>query len=96
MTPATAPRARDAAQSYIGLRELGLYCLPDGKEYVVSAFYSDGFSLYHIGSWGSFGNAEYHVSKDGQIYRDGSPARWTIQDLKDTGRTTRYPKPNIK
>ena len=96
MTPATAPRARDAAQSYIRLRELGLYCLPDGKEYVVSTFYSDGFSLYHIGSWGSFGNAEYRVSKDGQIHRDGLPTRWTIQDLKDTGRTTRYPKPNIK
>jgi hypothetical protein len=96
MTPATTQHVLPAARSDIQLRELGLYSLPDGKEYVVSSFYSDGFSLYRTASWESFGNAEYWVSKDGKFLRYGLPTRWTIQDLKDTGRTTRYPKPNIK
>ena len=94
MTPAIAQRI--ATQSNVSLRELGLYSLPDGKEYIVSTFYSDGFSLYSAKAWDSFGNAEYWMSEDGQIFKYGIPTLWTIRDLKDTGRTTCYPKPNIK
>jgi hypothetical protein len=96
MTPVTSPRDLATAQSNVRFRELGLYELPDGREYVVSTLYSDGFSLYDARSWGSFGNAEYRVNKQGQLLRYGSPTLLTTRDLKDTGRTMRYPKPNIK
>ena len=78
------------------LRELGLYRLPDGREYVVSTLYSDGFSLYRRETWESFGNAEYWVNEEGRILRHGVPTKWTVQDLEDTGGATSYPKPNIK
>ena len=96
MTPASARTTSAPAKRKPRLRELGLYTLPDGREYVVSTLYSDGFSLYHTRTWGSFGNAEYWVNQDGQILRYGVPTNWTVRDLEDTGRTTHYPKPNIR
>jgi hypothetical protein len=62
----------------------------------VSTLYSDGLSLYRTASWGNFGSAEYWVNQEGQILRRGVPTKWTVGDLKDTGRTTHYPKPNIR
>ena len=45
------------------LRELGVYELPDGTQYVVSTLYSDGCSLYPLRAWGSYGNAEFWADK---------------------------------
>ena len=79
-----------------GLRELGIYELPDGREYVVSTLYSDGCSLYPVRAWGSYGNAEFWADKEGRLLRRGIPTRWGVRDLRDTGKTTTYPKPIIR
>jgi hypothetical protein len=78
------------------LRELGVYRLPDGREYVVSTLYSDGCSIYPVHAWGSYGNAEYWADKEGRLLRRGVPSRWSVNDLEDTGKTSAYPKPIIR
>jgi hypothetical protein len=77
------------------LRELGIYSLPDGREYVVSTLYSDGCSLYPVRAWGSYGNAEFWADKGGRLLRRGAPTRWSVRDLQDTGKTATYPVPII-
>jgi hypothetical protein len=77
------------------LRELGVYELPDGKQYVVSTLYSDGCSLYPLRAWGSYGNAEFWADKKGLLLRRGVPTRWSVRDLQDTGKTATYPSPII-
>lgn len=77
------------------LRELGVYELPDGRQYVVSTLYADGCSLYPTHAWGNFGNAEYWADRDGRLLRGGTPTRWSVGDMRDTGRTSTYPKPVI-
>lgn len=78
------------------LRELGIYRLPDGGEYIVSTLYSDRCSLYPVRSWDSYGNAEYWAGKDGRLLQRGVPSRWSVSDLEDTGKTSTYPKPIIR
>ena len=78
------------------LRELGIYRLPDGKEYVASTLYSDGCSIYPVRSWDTYGNAEYRAGRDGRLLRRGLPSRWSVGDLEDTGRSATYPKPLIR
>jgi hypothetical protein len=77
------------------LRELGVYELPDGGQYVVSTLYSDGCALYPLRAWGSYGNAEFWADKEGRLLRRGVPTQWNIRDLQDTGKTTTYPAPII-
>jgi hypothetical protein len=75
------------------LRELGVYRLPDGREFIVSTLYNDGYcSLYPRHAWDTFGNAEFWVSPNGRLLSRGAPTRWRVQDLTDTGQTSRYPK----
>ena len=75
------------------LRELGVYVLPSGAEYVVSTIYSDGCCLYATRSWGVYGEAEFWADGEGRLLRRGVPTRWSARDLTDTGRTVQYPKP---
>lgn len=77
------------------LRELGVYELPDGGQYVVSTLYTDGCSLYPVRAWGSYGNAEFWADKEGRLLRQGVPTRWNVRDLQDTGKTASYPAPVI-
>ena len=77
------------------LRELGIYTLPDGREFVVSTIYHDGCSLYAPRAWESFGTAEYWVDRDGRLLHKGVPSVWKVDDLNDTGRTASYPRPVI-
>jgi hypothetical protein len=77
------------------LRELGVYELPDGKQYVASTLYSDGCGLYPVRSWGSYGSAEFRADKGGRLLRRGVPTRWSVRDLQDTGKTATYPAPII-
>src|SRR5215204_6173030 len=77
------------------LRELGVYELPDGRQYVVSTLYSDGCALYPVRAWGSYGNAEFWVNKEGRLLRRGVPTCWSVRDLQDTGKTSTYPAPII-
>jgi hypothetical protein len=77
------------------LRELGVYELPDGGQYVVSTLYSDGCALYPVRAWGSYGNAEFWANKEGRLLSRGVPTRWSVRDLQDTGKTVTYPAPII-
>lgn len=77
------------------LRELGIYRLPDKREFVVSTLYLDGCNLYTTSSCKNAGNAEYWVDKNGRLLQRGRPTQWSLEDLSDTGRTTTYPKPKI-
>ena len=78
-----------------GLRELGVYVLPDGREFVVSTLYSDGCAVYPVRSWGSYGNAEFWADREGRLLRLGEPTQWSVRDLRDTGKTASYPAPII-
>jgi hypothetical protein len=78
------------------LRELGIYSLPAGRQYVVSTLYTEGCGLYPLHAWTNFGNAEFWADKGGRLLRRGVPTRWTARDLTDTGKTANYPKPIIR
>ncbi|HZT59614.1 MAG TPA: hypothetical protein VFA21_13480 [Pyrinomonadaceae bacterium] len=78
------------------LRELGVYSLPDGREFIVSTIYHDGCSLYTPHAWETFGTAEYWVDKDGRLLHRGVSSIWAIQDLRDTGKSASYPKPVLR
>jgi hypothetical protein len=78
------------------LRELGVYSLPDGREFIVSTIYHDGCSLYTPHAWETFGTAEYWVDRDGRLLHRGVSSIWAIQDLKDTGKSASYPKPVLR
>jgi hypothetical protein len=79
-----------------GLRELGVYVLPDGREYVVSNLYSDGCAVYPVRAWEGFGSAEFRADREGRLLRRGEPTRWGVRDLRDTGKTASYPAPIIR
>ena len=74
------------------LRELGIYRLADGREFIVSTIYDDGCCLYPRHAWETFGNAEFWVGPDGRLLSRGLPTHWHVQDLTDTGQTGKYPK----
>jgi len=95
MVQAIAARERPAPTRKPRLRELGVYALPDGREFVVSTIYYDGCSLYSPQAWQTFGLAEYWVDRDGRLLHRGMPSVWKVQDLSDTGRTASYPRPVI-
>ena len=78
------------------LRELGVYTLPDGREFIVSTIYYDGCSLYTPRAWETFGTAEYWVDRDGRLLHRGAPSIWEVEDLSDTGRSASYPKPVLR
>jgi len=74
------------------LRELGVYALPDGCEFIVSTIYHDSCSLYTTHAWETFGTAKYWVDSDGHLLNHDAPSVWEVEDLKDTGKTASYPK----
>jgi len=78
------------------LRELGIYTLPDGREFIVSTIYHDGCSLYTRPAWETFGTAEYWIDREGRLLNRGAPSIWQVEDLKDTGKSASYPKPVIR
>ena len=96
MVQAVAARQRPAVVPRPKLRELGVYALPDGREFVVSTIYHDGCSLYAPRAWETFGLAEYWVDREGRLLHRGVPSVWKVQDLNDTGRTASYPRPAIR
>jgi hypothetical protein len=74
------------------LRNLGIYALPDGRELIADTLYTGSYSLYSTLSWDSYCIADYLVNKDGQLLSKGKPTRWSIDELRYTGRKARYPK----
>lgn len=87
------PRAN--GRKSLRLRELGVYELPDGRQYVASTLYSDGCGLYPARAWGSYGAAEFRADGDGRLLRRGAATPWGVRDLRDTGKTSTYPRPVI-
>ena len=96
MVQAVSARQRPTLVPRPRLRELGVYALPDGREFVVSTIYHDGCSLYAPRAWESFGLAEYWVDRDGRLLHKGVPSVWKVDDLNDTGHTASYPRPAIR
>ena len=74
------------------LRNLGIYALPDGREFVADVLYSEGrYCLYPRWSWENAARAEYRVGADGRLLRGGQPTTLSVEQLKDTGRRAQYP-----
>lgn len=73
------------------LRNLGIYLLPDGREFIADVLYRDGANLYTPRSWEGLGLAEFRVGHDGQLISGGRPTPWKVEHLRDTGREARYP-----
>ena len=84
---ATARSPRVIQPNEASLRELGVYELPDRREFVVSGVYPEGCCLYTLGAWKNFGVAEYWVDTEGRLISKGQPTQWGVEDLKDTGRS---------
>ena len=80
----------DTSKEELFLRELGVYSFPDGREFVAHAAGAEGYSLYTLRAWKTFGMAEYRVHADGRILSKGIPTKWSVEDLIDTGRSIRY------
>jgi hypothetical protein len=72
----------------IKLRERGIYALPDKREFIVRRSGSDGYGLYPLQAWKRSEFAEYRLNTEGRILSKGTPTRWRVEDLIDTGRTT--------
>ncbi|HEY0406306.1 MAG TPA: hypothetical protein VGC89_11295 [Pyrinomonadaceae bacterium] len=69
------------------MRLRGIYTLPDGREFVVGTIDEHGLSLFSPPAWLSSGVAEYRVHRDGRLLSKGTPTRWRVADLNDTGQT---------
>lgn len=69
-------------------RELGVYRLPDGREYVLCGGPDKNlYLLFTPQAWEGGGHSEYLIRAEGKILSKGIPTRWTVEDLADTGRT---------
>lgn len=73
------------------LRNLGIYRLPDGSEYVADVLGGNGYHLYPRRSWETIGRVGFSVGPDGRLVRRGQPTSWKIEQLKDTGQRAQYP-----
>jgi hypothetical protein len=73
------------------LKNLGIYLLPDGREYVADVLRDAGYSLCPRRSWDSLPHAEFRVAPDGRLVRRGKPTIWHVGQLTDTGRRAQYP-----
>lgn len=73
------------------LRNLGIYLLPDGREFIADVLYREGAQLYSPRSWEGHGLADFGVGRDGQLIRGNQPTPWKLEHLRDTGRNARYP-----
>ena len=73
------------------LRECGIYALPDKREFVVHGCGRDVYAFYSHQAWTGSGCSEYRLNTDGRLLSKGSPTRWRINDLTDTGRTAKSP-----
>lgn len=73
------------------LRNLRIYTLPDGREFIADTLYTKGYGLYSTKNWERLGPAEFLIDTCGRLLRNGEPTGWNISQLKDTGRSSRYP-----
>ena len=91
----------DSPPQGFGLRDYGIYQLPDGIEVVVCPI-SDGIiPLFFLSDWERYGEVAirteehlqafriYQIDEAGRLVRLGQPTKWYSYDLLDTGRTLR-------
>ncbi len=76
------------------LRNLGIYALPDGREFVVDALERGGYSLCSPETWDFNRLVHFRVGPDGQLLKRGEPTNWRVEHLIDTGRRAEYPRPS--
>ena len=68
----------------VGLREGGLYSLPDGRRYVACQNGTHGYySLYRLRASRRAIRAEYVVGAEGRLLSKGIPTRWKVNDLAE-------------
>lgn len=48
--------------------------------------------FYSHQAWKGSGSSEYRLNTEGRLLSKGSPTRWRIDDLTDTGRTAESPE----
>jgi hypothetical protein len=72
-----------------GLRDRGVYALPDESEVIAVVNIRGAYLLYSPQDWGLYPHvsAMYEVYASGQIHYRGELTYWRIEDLSDTGRT---------
>jgi hypothetical protein len=89
----------DVGMQMVGLRERGIYALPNGTQ-VVACTDASGFTvLYYLTDWKLFGGDEvcsehnaaafriFQTNSANLILRLGQPTTWNLHDLSDTGHT---------
>ena len=72
-----------------GLRERGIYRLPDSREFIVHAVFRGGYVLYTPEAWEYYGMHAYESDAEGRMRVNGRLTYWRVEDLRDTGRTAR-------
>jgi hypothetical protein len=77
------------------LRNLRIYKMPNGREYIADLLNREGAHLHPVNAWGNYSFAEFVVKRDGRIIRDSKPTPWSVEQLKDTGRDAQYPRATL-
>jgi hypothetical protein len=75
----------------VGLREGGLYSLPDGRRFVAWPNGTRGYSLYRLRASSRIIRADYIVSEEGRLLSKGIPTRWRVDDLAETRKNADVP-----
>lgn len=76
------------------LKNLGVYVLPDGREFVVELFQGGKWRLFSRHVWSLAGHAGYQINDDGYLVSHGKTLKWRVDNLIDTGVREKYPKPS--
>ena len=69
------------------LRDNGTYALPNGREFVARTALHGGFFLHDL-RLGVASPPLYLIDRSGQFLSWGKVTRWSLEDLRDTGRTS--------
>lgn len=69
------------------LNDHGIYRLPDGREFLVRTSTQGGYILHDL-RLGVASAPVYLIDGSGQFLSWGRPTRWSLGDLRDTGRTS--------
>ena len=77
------------------LRENSIYALPDGREFVARAGTHGGHFLHNT-SRGDTSAPVYLVDRSGQLLSWGRITRWSLKDLRDTGRISLRPMQRLQ
>ena len=69
------------------LRENFIYALPDGRQFIARSGTHGGYFL-HDPTRGVAAAPVYLVDRSGQLLSWGRITRWTMKDLRETGRVS--------